>query len=280
MRIKKVIKKQFDNSYDTRNVIYERIHEIKQKDFDSLIEITNVINNDTILDAGAGYGAITREILKKNTNKDISIYLVDNSEKQLKRAIIVLKKIFGEESLINRTHFILDDLRCISFEDNYFDKIIAKMVIHEIPQSDILKSIKELHRVLKPNSKIYFWDLTLSETNQYIVRKIIKMKDKLAGYSTLVVNRYFLTLNEWYNLLMEANFNNIVIEKEINYTFNTRKRLEDEFNSSIEKLEQLHSLIRREIKKAPNSLLEEIQYQDNGDEITFKVSKSIISAKK
>ena len=51
--------------FDSRLVRYEDIHSITDTDFDELVKIIDAKQGDTILDAGCGYGAVTREILKR-----------------------------------------------------------------------------------------------------------------------------------------------------------------------------------------------------------------------
>ena len=46
------------------------------------------------------------------------------------------------------------DVRQLEYPDNYADEILAHMIIEHLPKKDVLPSLKEWNRVLKPDGKI------------------------------------------------------------------------------------------------------------------------------
>ena len=94
-----------------------------------------------ILDLGCGSG---RNFVKT----DAKIYGVDFSEKMLQHAKIQAKK------LDIQAEFFVSEAHDLPFENNFFDKVIAIAVLHCIEgKSKREKTLKEIHRVLKPKGK-------------------------------------------------------------------------------------------------------------------------------
>ena len=52
-----------DNSYQEREVRYEKIHSIDEHDFDALVSLVGVKNGDRVLDACCGYGAVSQRLV-------------------------------------------------------------------------------------------------------------------------------------------------------------------------------------------------------------------------
>lgn len=266
------------DSFDVRIVRYEYIHSIKDEFFEALVKIANPKSNENILDAGCGYGSVTREILKRKKDKKLICFLADSNHTQLLRA---------KEELMNLdyTHkselkFFVDNLIDTKFKENAFDTIIAKMVIHEIPFKKQQQAIENAYRILKPGGKLIIWDMALDERTQKFIQEIIRMKDKLAGFKTLEKNRYFLRFDEIKKLLSNSGFSKVKNEYKIKSPVITHKRLEQEFGNDISKLNKWHKFIRDKAKYLEPNILKQLQIEDSGDSISFVPQKAIITAVK
>ncbi len=263
------------DSFDVRIVRYEYIHSIKDEFFDELAKIANPQNGQNILDAGCGYGAVTREILKRAKNKKLNCFLADANHTQLMRAKEELGSIDGHKS---ETKFFIDNLVDTKFEENTFDTIIAKMVIHEIPLEKQKQAIENAYRILKPNGKLIIWDMALDNDTQLFIQEVIRMKDKLAGFKTLEKNRYFLRFDEIKTLLSSAGFKKAKKEYQIVSPVITHKRLEQEFGNSKAKLNKWHKFIREKAKETKPTILKKLKFADEGESISFVPPKAIITA--
>ena len=267
---------KLEDSFDIRIVRYEHIHGIKEEDFDALALITNPKSNEIILDAGCGYGSVSREIIKRNKSKKLNFFLADANQTQLKRAIEEFNGLdFNHNSELK---FFIDNLLYTQFKDNSFHTIIAKMVIHEIPQKEQQQAINNAYKILKPGGKMIIWDMSLDEKSQQFIQNIIRMKDKLAGFKTLEKNRYFLRFDETKSLLSNAGFRNIKQEYEILSPIITKKRLTEEFGNNISKLNKWHNFIRKQTKELDLNTIKKMQFEDYGESISFVPHKSIIIA--
>lgn len=266
--------------FDIRIVRYEDIHNIADSDFDKLNEVASLTNGDAILDLGCGYGAVTVEMVKRNQGKRIHYYLSDSSKVQIKRAQLEIKTLPIELRRHNKFEFVLGHIIGSKFSDNCFDKIVAKMVIHEVSKENQQGSINQIFRILKPGGKLIIWDVSLNSGIQNCIQSIIRKKDELAGYHDLVRNRYLLREDEILVLLKNAGFEDIGKAFELPYKLETKKRLLPEFKNNLEKLILWNNFIRQEVSKLPNNILESINYYDSEDNISISFPKTIFSCVK
>jgi len=272
-----------ETSFNQRIVRYEEIHSIAQNDFDALINAASPNTADRILDCGSGYGAVTRELLSKVSSSQLPkasplrIDLIDESTVQLERAKQELKP------WLNNPAFILtlipgtfpDDLPTKSME---YDVVFSKMVLHEIPSFTQPEFVRRVYECLKKNGRFVFWDVCLSPNTAEFYRNVVRMKDHLAGYETMVERRNFLTEHEIRNLFDLSPFAHFELVKNITYQFDTVKRLEPEFRGDRVRFEEWQTFIRASAASIGASVLEEIHYQDDGYRIRFNVRKVIARA--
>lgn len=267
-------------SFDKRIVRYEEIHSIRQEHFDTLCSLVNPFKNQNILDLGSGYGACTRELIKHYPNNKFIFTLTDNSEVQLERSKKEIPKIILESNSPSEVIFDSDDITKSKFDDNSFDVIIAKMVIHEINKKDQLSALKEIIRLLKPGGKFIFWDLYLNNDTQSFFQSIITEKDRLCEFETLYKNRYFLTGKEIFNLFTIAGFNGITKEEDIMTPLITSNRLKDEFKNDKSLLQKWHSFILDKAKNTDPYILFNLSFKDFGGYMEITPPKAIITAYK
>lgn len=266
------------DSFDVRIVRYEYIHSIKARSFDELVKLVNPNSGETILDAGCGYGSVTREILKRNRDKKLNCILADSSATQLARARAELASIGFEHG--SDIRFFKDNLVDTKLENGTFDTVVAKMLIHEIPVGKQQDAIDNAHAILKSGGRLIIWDMTLDKDTQRFIQDIFRMKDKLAGFHSLEINRYFLRFDEIEALLAEAGFKDVRRAYTIASSVVTKKRLKQEFGGSKIKLNQWHDFIRARADEVDSSVLKCLKFKDDGDRISFTPPKAIITAVK
>ncbi len=148
-------------------------------------------SNGKILDLGCGSG---RHLIKSKNKK---YYCLDFSENMLKLAEkkAILQKI--------KALFFKSDLSKLPFENNFFDYAIYIDSLHCIKSKNKRKnSLKELHRVLKNNSKaiISVWNKNSKRFRNSEKEKYISWRDKGKRY------HYLFEEKELENLLKKYKF--------------------------------------------------------------------------
>jgi ubiquinone/menaquinone biosynthesis C-methylase UbiE len=249
--------------FDVRIVSYEHIHSIKPKDKKALIDAINPKPNEKILDAFCGYGAVGKDCLERE--KKLDLYFEDESGVQIKRAKENLPNI--PKNRFSSNSFIKND-----FKKEFFDKVVIKMGLHEIPKKQQLEVSKEAYRILKPDGKLIIWDIMLNKETQKLFQDIIRKKDELAGFDMLVRERYFFREDEFLETMKKAKFSKIKEFHTIDYRFSSKKRLEQELHNSLKRLQELNEFIR---KKFTEKLKKSLKYKDLGDDIQFNIIKKI-----
>lgn len=283
------------NSYQKRIVQYEKIHSIDEKDFETLVSTTNPQNNQIILDICCGYGAVSKRLKIKieKLNLNTILVLLDNSSLQISRAKANFKDVENIEILEG-------DATKTSFPDKYFDTVVNKMGLHEVPQNIQELMAQELYRILKKDGKIVIWELALSSETQPIFSKIIRKKDELAGFDSLVRNRYFPKKEDILFLLEEVGFRDVQVVKDVYPTLSIRNRKEEFVSAdrlkileekgfidekdqeeleriSEEKINALLNFVRQELTDEEKKIM---NYEDMGDDITLQAQKAIFEAYK
>lgn len=100
-------------------------------------------SNAKILDLGCGAG---RHLLFL-AQESYDAYGTDIS----KEGLLFSKKLLKEKNL--DAHLFVANASSLPFCDNFFDGLISYGVLYYCMKDEIIKSIKEIHRVLKPNGK-------------------------------------------------------------------------------------------------------------------------------
>ncbi|MEK6917814.1 MAG: class I SAM-dependent methyltransferase [Nanoarchaeota archaeon] len=249
--------------FDVRIVSYEYIHSINPSDFKALVKAVNPKPNENILDAFCGYGAVGKTILAKE--KKANLYFEDESEVQLKRAIKNITEI-------PKNRFISTKFPKTGFTQEFFDKIVIKMGIHEVSKKIQYEVAKEVNRVLKKNGKFIVWDIMLSKKNQKLFQDVLRKKDELAGFNILTRERYFFREDEFIDAMKKGGFSHIKEYRKITYRFSSNKRLHQELKGDIKRLNKLNDFIR---KVFPEKLKKEMKYKDSGEDIQFNIVKKI-----
>lgn len=282
-------------SFDNRIVRYEHIHCIQREHFDALIDAAAIEDGDRILDCGCGYGAVTRELLRATAERRKReewhnvVDLVDESKRQIGRAVDELKEWIGTPTVTLR---FLEGTFPTAFQwENRYDVAGVKMVLHEMPPDGVPRSgsdsrvtqgqfLKGLVRCLKPGGVLALWELSLSNTTRDFFSSVLRKKDLMAGFTTLLERRNFLS-NEAIAALFATS--GLVAVHQVNsfdYRFSTKRRLLPELHGNTEALEEWHAHIREEAKALKPDVLKELDYRDDGDDIAFSVKVGIFRANK
>src|SRR5262249_25125461 len=154
-----------------------------------------------------------------------------------------------------------------------YDAIICKMVLHEVRKHEQPAFIESAHRHLKPGGRLVLWDVCLSENIADFYRSVIRAKDELAGFDTMVMRRNFLTEQEIRSLFRSSAFGCLQFVKEISYDFHTRKRLIPEFGGDVNRFEEWNKTIRHlSMSLRPEDLIV-LNYHNDGENISFHVRK-------
>ena len=66
------------------------------------------------------------------------------------------QKFIHERNLSNQIEAKIEDVsQPLPYEDNRFDYVYARLVLHYLPKSALDKALGELHRILKPGRKLF-----------------------------------------------------------------------------------------------------------------------------
>jgi ubiquinone/menaquinone biosynthesis C-methylase UbiE len=126
---------------------------------DRLLRKFDLTGDENILDVGCGCGLYTIGFASKMTTGKvygIDIWNPEDISKNSETAIGRNVKSSGLEKVISLK---TEDMRKMSFKDNYFDMVIASFSIHNISDSNERgKALSEIYRVTKPSGKIVIID--------------------------------------------------------------------------------------------------------------------------
>jgi len=125
---------------------YYDILETPHSDLFRVIKIFRENKVKKVLDLGCGAGRNTMPLAQKN----FEVYGLDNAPTGLK----ILKKTLKNRSLkVNLKTG--NAFASLPYQDNYFDAIISVQVLQHAKETVILKAIKEVSRIIKPNGLIF-----------------------------------------------------------------------------------------------------------------------------
>jgi SAM-dependent methyltransferase len=273
-------------SFDRRIVRYEEIHAITSEDFRTFVDAAAVSGHARILDCGCGYGAFTREFLvatepgRLRDEIQLQIDLIDESLVQIERAREELRPWLNGPGI---------DLRFIGgvFPDDLVDNcsqqysvVACKMVLHEVRREEQLHFLEDAYNCLKQEGRLVLWDVCLSPEIAPFYRAVVKSKDALAGYDSMVERRYFLTEDELVALFRASSFRSVKFIKDILYRFDTQKRFMPEFGGDEFKFAQWEEFVRQSAAALSPEVLAGLRYRDDGDSISFDVRKVIVAGKR
>ena len=149
----------------------------KYKNRDKIIQGLALKGSENILDIGCGRGLYTigfAEQLSTGKVYGIDIWNAEDMSNNTENSILEnIQKAGLEEKIIIKT----EDMRAMSFEDEYFDIIIASFSIHNIGNiPEIQKALHEIARVTKKDGKIVIIDFKyINEYKYYLLKNNFKI---------------------------------------------------------------------------------------------------------
>jgi len=179
-----------ENQEEVWNKIAPEWYEFKKTPAEHVIKFLKNTSGK-VLDLGSGAG---RHLAKVKNGK---MYLTDFSSEMIKLA----KKRAKEKKI--EAEFFVSPLSSLPFEDNFFDYSICISALHCIEgEKNRKKSVEELFRVLKPNSKalIGVWNIKSKRFKNAPKEKFIKWQDKGKRYY------YLYDEKEVHNLFKSVGF--------------------------------------------------------------------------
>lgn len=133
-----------ENLIDNDKAFFMRVWNTDPSVYRKRLEAIGFKNFSNVLDAGSGFGQWTSELAKLNEN----VTAFEYSSQRLSAS----QKIMGEMKIGN-CKFIQGTIEAIPFKDGFFDSIFA---YSSILCTDYRKTLKEFHRVLQANGRLYF----------------------------------------------------------------------------------------------------------------------------
>ncbi|MEL6536931.1 MAG: class I SAM-dependent methyltransferase [Bacteroidota bacterium] len=269
-----------DNDYQNRLVNLEKVHCVGGEMFDQLVSVTDLKAGLRVLDAGSAYGAVTQAILQRNPPKDLTYHLLELSATQLGIAKSKLAELLSAEQMESKTAFFNESILAPSAPEGYYDRIIGKLLWHEIAHANQPELARVMHRLLADEGKLVLWQITLEDEMGDFYRAIVREKDRLAGFHSLVTQRYFPNESELLAQLKDVGFQNITCNQALPYHFDSATRLATDFKQDQTKLAQWHEFIRKEASKLSPRGLEQIQYVDATTHLEMRFSWGLYVAQK
>ncbi|GLU53572.1 class I SAM-dependent methyltransferase [Dyadobacter frigoris] len=268
------------NSYDERVIRYESVTNFSDDMFDDLVAIINPQDGEVILDCGAGYAPVTQAIIGKEPMLDIEYYILEYSIVQLQRAQIEVSELLDSIGQIRSVSYQQNSAASMDYPDNFFDKVVTKMVLHELPAGEQIKMISEIFRILKPGGKLILWQTILDDSTVHFYRNMFRKKDSLAGYDSLVENRNFITQEAFYYLLENARFEKYDLAKAFIYNFNSKYRLYSELKGDLEKLKALNTYLLEMVETEGQGFSEKTQFTFEDDNVSLFFKQGVYLAQK
>ena len=164
-----------------------------------------------LLDAGCGQGVVAVDLaLRFNCTID--------GITQVPFEVEDARHLADAKEVSDRTCFSLMDYSKTDFPNGCFDGVYSLETLSHSP--DILSTLKELFRVLKPGGRVAFFEYALADEGQFTSREI-RIRDAIARGSAMAALTSF-RLGTLVTMLQAAGFVNVGV---IDLTANTRPSL-------------------------------------------------------
>jgi SAM-dependent methyltransferase len=172
-----------------------------------------------ILDAMAGNGNLTCDILRFCCEED---HRVSPLPEIVVFELSTTQINFAQEALAHVPSVLCVHGDILSIQDHcvpgIFDVVMIKSGTHEIPLAFQRKLYSNIFSVLKPGGRFINLGIVYDDTQERDeFRELVRLKDSLAGLTSLVENRHFLLRGEFYSNLRAAGFSSIECARQFHY---------------------------------------------------------------
>ena len=263
------------NAWEHRNVCFEHVHMIDSHSFEKLAESLELREGDRVLDLMSGYGSAGIEIARYGLEQGINglhFTFLDNALAQINK----IKP--GSSPLRNFLYrIVLSDAQDFDRLGKPYNKIVLKQGLHELPKSTQLGLVKKIYDSLYPQGIFSLWANLLTPENQSIFQDIIRKKDELAGYTSLVNNRYFFCEDEALEYMRKAGFTDLEVFARFPFRLSTGRFLDADFNGDCDKLNEWNEYIRNRVG---NEFRKNVKLEDLDVIINLEFPEGIIRGRK
>lgn len=193
MRDSEKVKQQYSNSDNLtiRMSLHSKYSMNKQGFGNWINDQYTFFNGCRILELGCGNGDMWTESIK-NIGKDSTLILSDFSEG-------MVAEVEEKYCSIRQVSFQQINIEEIPYKENYFDIVIANMMLYHVP--DLEKALSEVARVLKSDGIFYSATFGENGVHQFLMTALNKEGDKQDKNAFTLQNG---------RLLLEKYFNNVI----------------------------------------------------------------------
>ncbi len=139
-----------------------------------LVDHLNPVNGEHILEFGFGTGANLLMASKRAPNSHFMGLDIDPKIREIANHKLTKNSLSIPLNLYDGTAF--------PFESNSFDKVVSCLVFHHLDKEAKLRSLKEIHRVLKPGGKLVIGDW--GQAKSRMMRTAFYLVQVLDGFKT------------------------------------------------------------------------------------------------
>jgi ubiquinone/menaquinone biosynthesis C-methylase UbiE len=218
--------------YNRRRVDYNHIHATPKEHYDILFELMKIMDHQSVMDIGGGYGEILLEFKKRYAPIKFFYDLLEPSRLQILKGRERISHEFGKEHTNRYVRFIETDFLSLIPEKNY-DHVILKMVFHEFNLDDKVSALKKAKSLCKEDGKLTIWRPYLPQHIRDFFSAIMLKKDELAGYQ-LLRESCFESENQFKEILVQADLPVLEPVFIFEYIFDSFRRFESEFSGNQE----------------------------------------------
>ncbi|MBR4447959.1 class I SAM-dependent methyltransferase [Methanobrevibacter sp.] len=150
----------------------------------------DISKDDVILDIGCGGGVNVDRFLKITENK---VYGLDYSEAACEKSALLNEEAISD----GRCEIIQGSVSELPFDDNTFDIATGFETVYFWP--DFINDLKEVHRVLKDDGRIFIANEALPKENDARQKELIEL-----------LNMKIYSKDQLEEYLLEAGFSNVI----------------------------------------------------------------------
>lgn len=235
--------KNIIKDYQSRDVDFSIIHGETKEVYQKFINALNIKDGYKLLDLGGGYGSLLIHLQENEPQKSFQYDLADTSEGFINKAKNTIPDFLKTKKSSIIANFNLVDAIEMNLPDKYYDIVVCKMFIHEIPKETQSIIFNKLFSIIKLGGHVFFWSPDLNSENYSFYTKTIQKKDELANFNNLARERHFLLNSELISQLKIAGFSDIERLFNFDYNLNTSLRLKSEFHNNIDILKEWNTYI-------------------------------------